>query len=474
MQNNEPSCRHGSIGEGRPLENVFDVIRERGFVEQTTGDEAIYHLLKEPTTCYIGFDPTASSFHVGSLVPIMALAHMQRHGHRPIALVGGGTALVGDPSGKTEMRQMLTPDQVNQNAEALKKQLGRFLDFQEGRAVLLNNAQWLTPLQYISFLRDIGRHFSVNRMIKAESCKMRLESEEGLNFIEFNYILLQAYDFLELFDSYGCRLQMGGSDQWGNILAGIELVRRMRHETVFGTTFPLITTSGGAKMGKTAKGSVWLDPHRTTPYEYYQYWINTDDRDVARFMALFTFLPMDEVREIKKIRGADLNSAKAVLAFEATELAHGRKEAEKACSASGSMFGPRVVPKGILPSSTIHGAELSARRATETVFVGLDAIIDTSIPHSYIYLDKLKEGIPAFKLFYTVGLANSGGLARRLIQQGGAYVNRKRIQAFDRMITDKDLNKGEILLRAGKKRYHRVRVKDEPASFHSKKNEKSC
>ena len=203
MQNDEPSCRRGSIGEGRPLENVFDVLRERGFVEQTTGDEAISHLLKEPTTCYIGFDPTASSFHVGSLVPIMALAHVQRHGHRPIALVGGGTALVGDPSGKTEMRQMLTPDQVNQNAEALKKQLSRFLDFQEGRALLLNNAQWLRPLQYISFLRDIGRHFSVNRMIKAESCKMRLESEEGLNFIEFNYMLLQAYDFLEVFDKYG-------------------------------------------------------------------------------------------------------------------------------------------------------------------------------------------------------------------------------------------------------------------------------
>ena len=474
MQNDKPSYRHGSNGEGRALENVFDVLRQRGFIEQTTGDEAIHHLLEEPTTCYIGFDPTASSFHVGSLVPIMALAHMQRHGHRPVALVGGATALVGDPSGKTEMRQMLTPDQVNNNAETLKKQLGRFLDFDKGRAVLLNNAQWLTPLQYISFLSDIGRHFSVNRMIKTESCKMRLESEEGLNFIEFNYMLLQAYDFLELFNSYGCRLQMGGSDQWGNILAGIELVRRMRHETVFGTTFPLITTSGGVKMGKTAKGSVWLDRDRTPPYEYYQYWINTDDRDVARFMALFTFLPMDEVREIEKIVGADLNSAKAVLAFEATKLAHGEEEATKAYHESASLFGSRVVPKEIMPSSSAHHIELEAKPATKTSSVVLDAIIDISVPHSYMDLDQLRKGIPAFKLFHVLGLASSGGSARRLIEQGGGYVNGRRIEAMDTIITDKDLNKGEILLRAGKKRYHRVMVKDEPVTFYSKKNEKTC
>jgi tyrosyl-tRNA synthetase len=471
MQNDRPCYGHSNRGESRPLENVFDVLRHRGFIEQTTGDEAIYHLLRQPIACYIGFDPTASSFHVGSLIPIMALAHMQRHGHRPIALVGGGTALVGDPSGKTEMRQMLTPDQVNKNAAGLKKQLGRFLDFEEGRAVLLNNAQWLTPLQYISFLRDIGRHFSVNRMIKAESCKMRLESEEGLNFIEFNYMLLQAYDFLELFDSYGCRLQMGGSDQWGNILAGIELVRRMRHETVFGTTFPLITTSGGEKMGKTAEGSVWLDLHRTTPYEYYQYWINTDDRDVARFMALFSFLPMDEIRMIEELRGADLNSAKAVLAFEATKLAHGDEEAAKAYHESASLFGSRVVPKEILPSSSVHHIELEAKPATKTVSSG----IDISVPHSYMDLAQLREGIPAFKLFHMVGLASSGGAARRLIVQGGGYVNGRRIEAMDTIITDKDLKKGEILLRAGKKRYHRIRVKNEPPTLHSKKKiEKTC
>ena len=457
---------HGINKDGSALKNVFDVLKYRGFVEQTTGDEAIFHLLEKPTTCYIGFDPTASSFHVGSLVPIMALAHMQRHGHLPIALVGGGTALVGDPSGKTEMRQMLTPDQVNKNAEALKKQLSRFLDFDKGKAVLVNNAKWLTPLKYISFLRDIGRHFSVNRMIKTESCKMRLDSEEGLNFIEFNYMLLQAYDFLELFNSYECRLQMGGSDQWGNILAGLELVRRMRHETVFGATFPLITTSSGAKMGKTAKGSVWLDRDRTSPFEYYQYWINTDDRDVARFMALFTFLPMDEIDKIKKIQGTDLNSAKTVLAFEATKLAHGKEEATKAYHESANLFGSRVVPREIMPSSSVHLIKLETMPVAKTVSVGLDAIItdtvDISIPHSYVKLDHLKKGIPAFKLFHSVGLADSSGVSRRLIQQGGAYLNRERIESFDRMITDKDLNKGEILLRAGKKRYHRVMVKDKP------------
>ncbi|MFO7555274.1 MAG: tyrosine--tRNA ligase, partial [Desulfobacterales bacterium] len=240
--------------------NVFNVLKERGFIEQTTHEEELINYLGSgKTTCYIGFDPTASSLHVGSLVPIMALAQMQRHGHRPIALLGGGTGLVGDPSGKTEMRKLLTPEMVDENAAGIKKQLSRFLDFKDEKAMMLNNADWLTQLRYIPFLRDVGRHFSVNRMIKAESYKIRLESEEGLNFIEFNYMLLQAYDFLELFDHYGCKLQMGGSDQWGNILAGVELIRRVRQKTAFGITFPLITTSGGAKMGKTAEGAVWLD-----------------------------------------------------------------------------------------------------------------------------------------------------------------------------------------------------------------------
>ena len=437
------------------MANLLDVLKERGFIEQTTHEEELKtYLEKGKATCYIGFDPTASSLHVGSLVPIMSLAHMQKHGHRPIALVGGGTGLVGDPSGKTEMRQLLTPEMVDKNAIGIKKQLSRFLDFKEDKALMANNADWLTKLEYIPFLRDIGRHFSVNRMIKAESYKMRLESEEGLNFIEFNYMLLQAYDFLELFDHYECRLQMGGSDQWGNIVAGIELVRKVRQETVFGITFPLITTSSGAKMGKTAEGAVWLDPDRTSPYDYYQYWINTDDRDVARFMALFTFLPMEEIRDVEKLSGADLNNAKVILAFEATRIAHGEEEAYKAYRAAESVFGSRVVPKEIIPSSAIHDIHANAR--SSTVAVGMDAVIEP--PHSEMDINQFNEGIPAFKLYQMVGLASSGSAARRLIEQGGAYVNGQRIESYDYLLTIEDIVDLEILLRAGKKRYHKVKI----------------
>ncbi len=309
------------------MANLVDTLRERGFIEQTThGEELRAAFEAERVTGYIGFDPTASSLHIGSLVPIMALAHMQRAGHRPIALVGGGTGMVGDPSGKTEMRKILTLEEIAQNVEGIKRQLSRFIDFSDGQALMLNNAEWLTPLAYIPFLRDIGRHFSVNRMIKAESYKMRLDSEDGLSFIEFNYMVLQAYDFLELLRRHDCRLQMGGSDQWGNIVAGVELIRRAAQQTVFGITFPLITTSAGAKMGKTARGAVWLDAARTSPYAYYQYWVNTDDRDVRRFLALFTFLPLDEIRAVEGMQGAALNAAKTILAFEATQLAHGREE----------------------------------------------------------------------------------------------------------------------------------------------------
>ena len=428
--------------------NVIDVLKERGFIEQTTHEDELRNYLEsEEVTCYIGFDPTASSLHVGSLVPIMSLAHMQKHGHRPIALIGGGTGLVGDPSGKTEMRQLLTSEIVESNALGIKKQLSRFIDFDDGRAIMVNNADWLIKLEYIPFLRDIGRHFSVNRMLKAEGYKMRLESEEGLNFIEFNYMLLQAYDFLELNDHYRCRLQMGGSDQWGNIVAGVELVRRVRQQTVFGITFPLVTTSSGEKMGKTAEGAVWLDPERTSPYEYYQYWINTDDRDVARFMALFTFLPMAEIREIEKLSGAELNSAKRVLAFEATLLVHGGKAALKAYQAAASMFGAQVVSKEIMSSSTIPREDADQD--------------DTAVPHSYLTMDQLKAGIPVFKIFHTAGLANSGGAARRLIEQGGAYLNGQRIESFDQIISESDLNDMELLLRSGKKRYHKIIIKKE-------------
>ena len=441
------------------MANLIDVLKERGFIEQTTHEQELKDYLEaEQATCYIGFDPTASSLHVGSLVPIMSLAHVQRHGHRPIALVGGGTGLVGDPSGKTEMRKLLTAEMVEENAVGIKKQLSRFLDFTEEKALMLNNADWLTKLEYIPFLRDFGRHFSVNRMIKAESYKMRLESEEGLNFIEFNYMLLQAYDFLELYDHHACRLQMGGSDQWGNIVAGIELIRRVRQETAFGITFPLITTSTGAKMGKTAEGAVWLDPDKTSPYEYYQYWINTDDRDVVKFMALFTFLPIKEIHSLEKISGADLNSAKVILAFEVTQIAHGRAEALNAYRAAENMFGPRVVPKEILPSSSVprNGAEVdNAQGRLEGVLAAVE--ID-STPQSTIELGRFKEGIPAFKLYQMVGLASSGSAARRLIEQGGAYVNGRRIELFDDLLTEGDIVDQEILLRAGKKRYHKIKI----------------
>jgi tyrosyl-tRNA synthetase len=447
------------------MANLPEILQERGFIEQTTHEKELKDYLEAgKANCYIGFDPTASSLHVGSLVPIMSLAHMQRHGHRPIALVGGGTGLVGDPSGKTEMRKLLTAEMVDKNTIGIKKQLSRFLDFKEDKALMVNNADWLTKLEYIPFLRDIGRHFSVNRMIKAESYKIRLESEEGLNFIEFNYMLLQAYDFLELFDHYDCRLQMGGSDQWGNIVAGIELVRKVRQETVFGITFPLITTSSGAKMGKTAEGAVWLDSDKTSPYDYYQYWINTDDRDVARFMALFTFLPMKEIKKLGKLSGADLNSAKVVLAFEATRIAHGKQEALKAYYAAERMFGVRVVPEEIVPSSSVPRNGSQSDNISKVSGVTLtDEKVEAqeeadAIPHSHIEEDQLKEGIPAFKLYQQVGLTSSGSAARRLIEQGGAYVNGQRIESYDYLLTENDIVDLEILLRAGKKRYHKLKI----------------
>lgn len=427
------------------MANVIDILKERGFIDQTTHDDELRAYIDNGSaTCYIGFDPTASSLHVGSLVPIMSLAHMQRNGHRPIALVGGGTGLVGDPSGKTEMRKLLTERDVEDNTVALKKQLSRFIDFKDGRALLENNAEWLTKLEYVSFLRDIGRHFSVNRMIKAESYKMRLDSEEGLSFIEFNYMVLQAYDFLMLSKKHGCLLQMGGSDQWGNIVAGIDLIRRVKGKAAFGITFPLITTSSGAKMGKTAKGAVWLDGQRTSPYDYFQFWINTDDRDVQSFMALFTFLPIDDIRGLETLQGADINSAKTILAWEATRIVHGSEEATKALKASAAMFGARDISNEIMPSSEIHRINMAAK--------------DESIPCSKMELTDLEKGIPAFKLLHLCGMSNSSGAARRLIQQGGAYLNGKRIAAFDYLVSSKDINEMEIVLRTGKKHFHKIIV----------------
>jgi tyrosyl-tRNA synthetase len=405
---------------------VYDVFVERGFLEQVTDEANLRELLKRKVTCYIGFDPTASSFHVGSLVPIMSLAHMQRHGHRPIALVGAGTAMVGDPSGKDEMRQIMTKEEIRQNAEFQKKQFAHFLDFSGDRALLLNNAEWLTKLNYIDFLRDIGVHFSVNRMLATESIKIRLET--GLSFIEFNYQLLQAYDFWHLFKHHDCFIQMGGSDQWGNIVAGIDLIRRLEGKQAYGITFPLMMTADGKKMGKTEKGAVWLDPERTSPYEYYQFWINTDDRDVKRFLALFTFLPMEEVEKYGGLKGAEIRKAKEILAFEATKIAHGEEEAKKARDASRALF---------------------SKEKTD----------EDSIPTKFIEREKFIEGIPIFKLFETTNLCASSSEARRLIEQGGGYLNDKRVDKFDLLIKLNDFNeKDEILLRAGKKKFHRIKI----------------
>ena len=334
------------------MKSAYEILKERGFIEQVTDETLIKKLFAEgPVTCYIGFDPTATSLHIGSLVPIMALAHMQQSGNKPIALVGGGTGLIGDPSGKTEMRQVLTREQIDYNAQCLGKQLSQYLDFSDGKALLLNNADWLTKINYIEFLRDIGRHFSVNKMLAAESYKIRME--KGLNFIEFNYMVLQGYDFLYLFQNYGCALQMGGNDQWGNMLAGTELIRKIAAKDAHAVTFPLITTSLGQKMGKTEKGTIWLDGSLTSPYEYYQYWVNCDDADLERFLKFFTFLPLEEIKIVKKLTDAQLNMAKAVLAFEATRITHGAKAAEDAWRASMGAFHSRPVDAELFPSSTI-------------------------------------------------------------------------------------------------------------------------
>jgi tyrosyl-tRNA synthetase len=407
---------------------VYDVFIERGFVEQVTDEKRIPEILGGKVTCYIGFDPTASSFHVGNLVPIMSLAHMQKAGHRPIALVGGGTGLVGDPSGKDEMRQILTYEAINRNADAQKKQFSQFLNFSEDQALLLNNADWLTRLNYINFLRDIGVHFSVNRMLATESIKNRLET--GLSFIEFNYQLLQAYDFWHLFKNYDCIIQMGGSDQWGNIVAGIDLIRRIEGKQAYGMTFPLIMTADGRKMGKTEKGAVWLDSQRTSSYEYYQFWINTDDRDVERFLALFTFLPMEKVREYGKLEGADIRKAKEVLAFEATQIVHGEEEATKARNASRVLFSKEVGDEASIPTTSIDR-------------------------------EKMSRGIPVFKLFEITGLCSSGSEARRLIEQGGGYLEGRRLEDPGLVITINDFKgSNTIQLTAGKKKFHRIKLLD--------------
>ncbi len=405
--------------------NVFDTLTERGFVAQTADAAATRDLLeKQKIAFYIGFDPTASSLHCGSLVPIMAMAHLQRAGHKPLGLVGGGTAMVGDPSGKTEMRQMLSLEEIQANGASLLTQLQRYLTLDGKAGLSANNADWLLALKYIEFLRDIGRYFRVNEMVRAEAYRARLEREEGLSFIEFNYQLLQAYDYLQLFEQHQCVLQMGGDDQWSNILAGIDLIRRKHARQAHCITFPLLTTARGEKMGKTAHGAIWLDAARTSTYDFYQYWINTDDRDVKRFLALFTFLSMDEVTRLGCASGADLNASKEVLAFEATSLCHGAAAAHEARAAARAAFGDGGDLRAV-PSTTVERARLGA-------------------------------GIGVLDLFVECGLTASKGEARRLVQQGGAYVNDAVVTEDARKVDAADVRDGAIMLRAGKKKHHRV------------------
>ncbi|MEC8940669.1 MAG: tyrosine--tRNA ligase [SAR324 cluster bacterium] len=403
---------------------MLEDLKERGFFQQSTHPEELAKRLKEDRICcYVGFDPTADSLHVGHLIPLMGLAHMQRGGHQIIALMGGGTAMIGDPSGKTEMRKILTEDQLQANIEGMLPQMERFLDF-SGDAILENNSEWLRDLNYIDFLRDIGRHFSINRMLSFETYKIRLET--GLSFLEFNYQLLQAFDFLELNRRYDCILQMGGDDQWANIISGTDLIRRVERKDAFGWTYPLLTTASGKKMGKTEKGALWLDPKRTSAYEYYQYWVNTEDTDVEKFLALFTFLPMDEVRQLGQLQGADIREAKQRLAFETTALIHGKEPALQAQEASQSLF-------------------------------SADGKSDKSnVPTTIIAANDVSAGLDIFEIFLQTGLCKSKGEARRLQAQGGVYVNDERIDIPDYNLGEADLQDGEILLRAGKKRYHRL------------------
>lgn len=425
--------------------NVFDELKRRGFVQQVTDPDPLYELLgKEPVTFYIGFDPTADSLHVGHLMGVMAMTHMQKFGHRPIAIVGGGTAMVGDPSGKTEMRKMLTREQIVKNTQKIKAQLSRYIDFGPDKAILVDNYEWLGSLNYIDFLRDIGRHFSVNKMLTYETYKRRMET--GLSFLEFNYQLLQAYDFYMLYKKYDCRLQMGGDDQWANILAGADLIRRIESTNVFGHTFPLITTATGQKMGKTESGALWLDAAKTAPYDYYQYWVNIDDRDVVKCLSYFTFLPMDEIEKVQNLEGAQLNLAKTILAFEATKLTHGETAAQESLKAATSAFGGREIPATLLPSSTISRGEV---RASED-----------SIPKIEISKHVILAHPKITQVFGDYSLTNSRSEARRLIQQGGVYINGERVSDIDATLNEGAIDgDNKIAVRIGKKKYFNIFVK---------------
>jgi len=419
--------------------NQFDVLKERGFIFQATDEEGIRSLFNSKrVTAYIGFDPTASSLHAGSLVPIMALAHLQKGGHRPIALMGGGTGLVGDPSGKTETRKLLSIQEVQKNAEALKCQFSRYISFENDSALLLNNADWLVEIRYVEFLRDIGKHFSVNKMLTAESVKSKLE--KGLTFIEFNYMVLQAYDFYILQRDYDCDLQMGGQDQWGNIVTGIDLIRRLAGKEAYGLTFPLITSSNGEKFGKSVKGAIWLDERRTSPYEYYQFFRNTADADLGRYLGYFTFLPMKEVKELARLKLPLLNRAKEILAYEAVRITHGKDAAVNSFMASVEKFGEADPNQIVETSSSITGIRGG----------------ESESPAVIITMEKIKSGFTVVDAFVAAGLSGSKGEARRLIKHGGAYIEGKRIDEETRVLSKADFTDGGLNLRAGKKRHMRI------------------
>lgn len=431
---------------------ALEILRTRGFIKQCTDMEALDALMsKQPVTFYIGVDPTGRSLHIGHMVPFYAMHHLQEAGHNPIALIGGGTSMIGDPSGKSEMRLMLTIEQIRENSEAIKEQLGSVVDFtpsrERGRAVMLNNYDWLGSLNYIEFLRDIGKHFSVNRMLTFESYKQRLE--RGLSFIEFNYQLLQSYDFLTLYQQHGCRLQMGGDDQWGNIVAGVELTRRVAGAEVFGLTFPLITRSDGKKMGKSEKGAVFLDPAVFSPYDFFQYWRNVADADVVRFLKLFTFLPLEEIDELSKLKDAEINRAKEILAYEQTRIIHGEEEADAALAAAKAAFSAGGVGSGGFGTGGAGSGESGP---------GASGSDKDAIPSLEITADQIEAGVPVMDLFAMTDLCASKSDARRLVQQGGARINEQKIETIDEVIGTAWVENGEMLLKAGKKRYFRVLV----------------
>ncbi len=403
---------------------VFDILQERGLIAQTTNEAKIKELLnQERITFYIGFDPTADSLHVGHFVQIMVMAHLQKAGHKPIALFGGGTGMVGDPSGKTEMRKMLTKEEIAHNIACFQKQMSRLIDFSEGKAIMENNAHWLLNLNYVQFLREVGIHFSVNRMLSFECYKQRLE--RGLSFFELNYMLMQSYDFLELNRRYNCVIQLGGDDQWSNIIGGVELVRRSDQKEVYGMTFTLLTTSEGKKMGKTEKGAVWLNPEKTSPFDFYQYWRNVDDADVIKCLKILTFLPMEQINEYAKKEGSQLNAVKEVLAFEVTQLIHGTQEATKAQEGARALFGTGDNTENMPSTALAEG-------------------------------DFTNGQIGILELLLKAKLVPSKSEARRLIEQGGVSVNEAKVIDSATQFTVQDFTDGYMIIKKGKKVFHKV------------------